>query len=247
MSNSFDLVSIERAAFRAWPALETQDIGGWVWRFSAGGSQRANSVATLGRPERDTIEAIEQAEALYAARGAKPQFQISDVSVPSGLDGMLAARGYRINDPCTTLAADLVAHIPMPETAVIKRQANEDWLATYTSVITANRRAVAPSILARVPATSAFCGIMIAGRLAATTLVVLDGPTAIVECVATHPDARRQGAARLAMLAAMSWAAGNGATLMALGAVATNAPAQALYAALGFREIGRYHLRIRDQ
>src|SRR5947207_3058700 len=41
------LLAIERAAVAAWPALETADIDGWLWRYSGGGSQRANSVSAL--------------------------------------------------------------------------------------------------------------------------------------------------------------------------------------------------------
>jgi len=240
------LLAVERAAIRAWPALETRDIGGWLWRYSAGGSQRANSVAALADPGLDPEAAIDEAEALYADRGARPQFQITDAANPSDLDARLARRGYRFNDPCTTLAADLNGNTVMPAEAVFLRRADAEWFETYASVITANRKAVAPQILARVPAEAVFVGIRLGGRIAATTLVVLDCPVAIVECVATHPDARRQGAARLAMYAAMRWANDHGARIMALGAVAANAPAQALYAALGFRLVGRYHMRIKD-
>ena len=31
------LLAIERAAVAAWPAGETADIGGWLWRSSGGG------------------------------------------------------------------------------------------------------------------------------------------------------------------------------------------------------------------
>ena len=41
------LVAIERAAVAAWPALQTADVDGWLWRYSGGGSQRANSVSAL--------------------------------------------------------------------------------------------------------------------------------------------------------------------------------------------------------
>ncbi|MGE3918861.1 MAG: hypothetical protein AB7F78_24505, partial [Hyphomicrobiaceae bacterium] len=145
------LLAIERAAIRAWPALETSEIGGWLWRYSAGGSQRANSVSALADPGCDVETAIDTAEALYAARAALPQFQITDVASPSDLAQRLARRGYRVNDPCTTLAAELDGGIAMPAEAVILPRADDTWLDTYTSVITANRKAIAPLILARVP------------------------------------------------------------------------------------------------
>ena len=39
-----EVLAMERAAARAWPALEAIDVDGWVWRASGGGSRRANSV-----------------------------------------------------------------------------------------------------------------------------------------------------------------------------------------------------------
>ena len=42
-----DIRRIERLCVRAWPAFETADIHGWLWRLSGGGSQRANSVSTI--------------------------------------------------------------------------------------------------------------------------------------------------------------------------------------------------------
>ena len=47
------LLAIERAAVRAWPAGETRDVDGWLWRYSGGGSQRANSVSALAYRARD--------------------------------------------------------------------------------------------------------------------------------------------------------------------------------------------------
>src|ERR1700734_1637215 len=38
---------LERLHVRAWPAGETARLDGWLWRWSGGASQRANSVATI--------------------------------------------------------------------------------------------------------------------------------------------------------------------------------------------------------
>jgi ribosomal protein S18 acetylase RimI-like enzyme len=61
----------------------------------------------------------------------------------------------------------------------------------------------------------------------------------------TDPAFRRQGLARKAVLAVLAWAYSRcGATGACLSVVADNAPAVALYEALGFsREVYRYHYR----
>jgi ribosomal protein S18 acetylase RimI-like enzyme len=241
------LADIERAAVAAWPALETTPIGGWLWRSSSGGSGRANSVSCLAAPGLDVEAAVTEAEARYRARGAPARFQITDVAVPADLDAFLAARGYEAYDACTTLARALTAaDATMPSGIVLCDRPGDDWFDVYASVITPDRRTVAPRILERVPRPCAFVGATSDGRIAATVLAVLVGPIVIVECVATAEVARRRGVARTAMQGAMAWAAEQGATTAALGVVAANAPAQALYRGLGFEQIGRYHLRRKD-
>ena len=99
-----ELLAIERAAVAAWPALETADINGWLWRYSGGGSQRANSVSPLHFEGSDIDGALAAVEARYRARGAAAMFQICDVNVPTDLDQRLEQRGYRLQEPCTCLA-----------------------------------------------------------------------------------------------------------------------------------------------
>ena len=241
------LADIERAAVTAWPALETASIGGWLWRSSSGGSGRANSVSCLGEPGLDMEAAVADAEARYRARGAPARFQITDVAVPGDIDRFLAGRGYEAYDACTTLVRQLTApDLAMPGDIVISPRPSAEWFDVYASVITPDRRTVAPRILDRVPQPCAFVGAMVDGRVAATVLAVLVGPIVIIECVATAAAARRRGVARTAMVGAMAWAAERGATTAALGVVAANAPAQSLYRGLGFIERGRYHLRRKD-
>lgn len=240
-----DLLAIERAGVTAWPALETAAIGGWLWRYSAGGSQRANSVSALADPAMDVERAIDEAERLYAGTGAVSRFQVTGAAVPGDLDARLARRGYQINDPCTTLAAAL-APAALPGDVEITDRVTSDWLDTYASVITPDRRAVAPKILAGIPPGSAFCLLRRDGKPIATTLAVVDGTVCAAECVATLEAARRTRAGATVMRAAMAWAWARGARVMGLGAVASNISAQTLYRQLGFTLAGRYHIRIKQ-
>jgi hypothetical protein len=98
------LLRIERAAVRAWPALETAVIDGWLWRYTGGGSQRANSVSPLVFSGRDVEAAIAEVEWRYRAVRAPVMFQMSEVNQPADLDQRLQERGYRIKEPITTLA-----------------------------------------------------------------------------------------------------------------------------------------------
>ena len=239
------LLRIERAAFHAWPAVETADLGGWAWRFSDGGSQRANSVSALHFTESNVESTIDEVERRYAALEAPPQFQVSDVSSPSDLDAHLARRGYTINDPCVTLVKTLGTDSSPPAGTDCSDSPSIGWFTCYSSVITPARQMTAPRILASIPRPRVFCGYMRDSRIVATALgVPLDG-IIIAECVATHAEARGTGAASNVMRALEVWGAARGCQYAALQAVTTNAPAQALYKRLGYMPIGRYHMRVK--
>jgi GNAT superfamily N-acetyltransferase len=240
------LARIEAAAVRAWPAPETAQIGGWLWRSSDGGYQRANSVSALAFHGDDVEAAIEEAERRYRARDAPTQFQVADVSAPPSLDARLAARGYREHDPCVTLVKPVAPDAAAPACASLAADPTDEWFALYASVITADRRSAAPRILEKVPHPRAFAVAHRAERPISTALGVADGDLCAIECVATADDGRRQGGAAEALAAIESWAGRNGCRWLYLQTGVTNTPATTLYRRLGFVEVGRYHYRVRD-
>jgi ribosomal protein S18 acetylase RimI-like enzyme len=240
-----DLRAMERLAVRSWPARETRDIAGWLWRSTSGGSIRANSVSTLEFSGGNVDTAIDEAEALYRARGEPVRFNISDIVAPAGLDQRLAARGYELADPCTTLWKPLQGDRPAPPDVEVLDAAPSDWLDVYLGAISASRRPVAASIVARVPAPKAFFACHRDGQVVSTGLCVIGGPLAVVMCMASRAATRRTGGAR-AVLAAIEHFAGHcGARALFLQTGADNTAAQALYASVGYRLAGRYHVRMK--
>jgi N-acetylglutamate synthase len=238
------LLAIERAGVQAWPAVETAEVEGWLWRFANGGSQRANSVSTLDYTGTDIDKTIADIEQRYRARGARPLFQISDVCAPRDLDQRLQIRGYIAKDRCTTLIRPSpTGEVESGDGFEIFARATPEWTACYTSVITPDRRRTAPDILLRVPRGAAFCAVRRAGRIVATALGVTHGGVTIAECVASHAEARGQGAASTVMRGLAAWGASQGAHTIALQALEHNAPAQALYRSLGYTLAGHYDIR----
>lgn len=240
------LIGIERAAVRAWPAGETRNVDGWLWRYSGGGSQRANAVSALSYDGSDVERTIDAIETLYRERGAPVRFQVGfPLSQPDDLDERLAARGYTIHDPVTTLLKP-VAAIAAPADVVLRDAPSEGWLEVYLANVTPDRRPFAAAILARVPASRVFAEVVRQGEVIATALGVFCEDSVIAECVGTASAARRQGAAGAVMRALEAWGAGLGAHTIGLQAVTTNMPAQGLYAALGYVPAGTYHYRFLD-
>src|ERR1700724_2403100 len=136
-----DLIAIERLHVRAWPALETADVHGWLWRFSGGGSQRANSVSTVRFCGDDPAAALDEVEARYSARGAMPRFHTFDLTAPPELVGLLQARGYVESETTVTRAKPATARELPPDVGVAERPEAE-WREVYLAAITESRRAI---------------------------------------------------------------------------------------------------------
>jgi ribosomal protein S18 acetylase RimI-like enzyme len=224
-----DRVRMERAHVLAWPALRTAVVDGWLWRSSGGGSQRANSVSTIDFTGNEMQRAIGDVEARYRAVGAPARFHVYDETMPVGLSDALRQRGYQQGEQTITMfhrnervaATDGVERYDRPWAA---------WEDVYFGAITESRRAVNAQILGDVPSPCGFFGY----RGVATALCVIGFGCAVVECVATRQDGRRQGAGRAVMSALLAWAATQDADLVGLQVVADNVAAVRLYESLGF-------------
>jgi ribosomal protein S18 acetylase RimI-like enzyme len=239
------LVAIEQAAVRSWPALETADIGGWRWRYASGGSLRANSVAALAFTGASVEAAVAEAERRYRARGAPCRFTVAEVSLPGDLDDRLAALGYARSEDHVTMAKAVPAVASLPGEVELSSEPTGEWLAVYLSGLAADRKAIAPAILAGLPAPRAFIACHRAGSVVGAGLTIPDGELASVQCMATLPAARRQGCARAVLRAIEAQAAARGCRYLYLQTESANVGAVALYQSFGFHVAGRYHIRTR--
>jgi len=242
-----DVRAIERLHVRAWPALETAEVHGWLWRYSGGGSQRANSVSTVQFSGDDPAAALDDVEARYRSRGAIARFHTYDLTSPSGLTGLLAARGYADGETTVTMMKPARSR-ELPADVEFAERAGADWREIYLGAITESRRAVNARIIDSIPPPRAWFSCRRGGRVIATGLGVVDGEFAVVECMATRAEARRQGAASSVLAGIEAWAAARGVRTLALQAVAANAPALALYRGSGFAPVAtnRFWSRIKE-
>ena len=233
LANLDDVRAFERLHVRAWPALETAAVYGWLWRYSGGGSQRANSVSTVQFFGDDPAAALDEIEARYRARGAPIRIHTYDLTAPHGLTGQLQARGYREGDATVTMMKP-VAACELPADIEIADAADATWRAVYLGAITESRRTTNAKILDAIPRPCAWFSCRRDGRLISTGLCVVDGDLAVIECMATHADARGQGGAQAVLVGIEAWAATRGVRAVALQVVAANPPALALYGGVGF-------------
>ena len=245
MSAREQLALIEAAAVRSWPALETADVEGWLWRYASGGSLRANSVSALAFRGRDFAAAVAEVERRYRAKGAPCRFNITEVSAPSDLDARLAGMGYQRGEPHNTMARAIAATTQSPADVELTTEPTPEWFPVYLAGLSPDRRAVAPTILAGIPRQRCFFSCRRTGEVVGSGLSVADGPLASIQCMATLASVRRQGCARAVLSAIEAWAAAQGCTHLYLQVEATNAAAVALYESFGFGIAGRYHQRMK--
>ncbi len=234
-----DRVRMERAHVAAWPALQTANIEGWLWRSSGGGSQRANSVSTIDFNSNDLDAAIDTIEARYCAFGAPTRFQTFDETEPRALPDALKRRGYGAGESTRTMfrrpGFKHSAPLAAPREVEIRDSPWDEWLSVYMGAITPDRRLINSSILSRIPEPRAFFACHDGGRIISTALCVISHGCAVVECVATRTDARRQSGAARVMAELLHWAIQEGVDMIGLQVVATNIAAVRLYRVAWFR------------
>jgi GNAT superfamily N-acetyltransferase len=206
-------------------------------RDGRGGGQRVSAATTTATPTCGDIEIAETGMAQFKQRAL---FMVRPED--AALDCWLASRNYEIVDPVVMYlcGADDLTHTLPPVTAMpvwpplaIQR---EIW---WDGGICEARFAVMERVIGKKTA--------ILGRLrdtpAATAFVALDGDIAMIHALEVRPDCRRAGLGRRMMQGAANWAAQVGAQWIALAVTRANAPANALYSALGMSQVASYHYR----
>lgn len=221
-----------------WPARRFIEDGPWTLRDGDGGGKRV-SAATVRGPASDAD--IPAAEAAMRALGQSPLFSLKPHD--RVIDAALEARGYGIVDPSVVHAIDpaRLTDVPVPRVTVF---AIWEPLAIMAEIWA--KGGIGPARLrimdrAQGPKTALF------GRHrempAGTAFVAIHDGVAMLHALEILPHQRRQGMGVWMMRAAAFWARDHGADTLAVICTAANAPANALYASLGFRPVGQYHYR----
>jgi N-acetylglutamate synthase len=241
-------------AAAGWPAVETEELGGWLLQASAGFTGRANSVVPAGDPGLLLDAALGRVNAFYARRRLPTLIQ---VVVGTGLEAALRERGWRVHasgkSPHATVdvqvapvAEALAANAPagsdeVPYEVEVTAELDEEWLRMYgrdpgpTAAATAAARHVLGS-----PEVVGFARIRRDNRLAGVGRAVVTGPWVGIAAVEVAPPWRRRGLGRALMRSLGSWGSDRGASWVYLQVGSDNGPALRMYERLGFRTDHRY-------
>ena len=233
---------LELLAFRGWPALESQDIGGWRLRLSGGYTKRANSINALGPDFSTDVEAL---EAPYRDRGQVPAWRLTPLAPPEAV-AMLAARGYRAIERSLLQVCRLHDRFRADPAVAISPTPSPAWLEAFAahSPVRPEHRGTMQKMLQAIAQPVGFAFVQLEGRPMAMAIGAVEGDHMGLFDVLVMPEARRQGLARRVTESLYAWAWERGARHAYLQVVATNQAAMPLYEAQGFRTVYAYEYRI---
>jgi len=244
MSSAIDLDlvgKLEALSFRAWPALETRDIGAWRLRLAGGYTKRANSINALGRDARFDADTLGELEAVYRSRGQMPVWRLTPLAPPA-LEGRLRARGYRQIDQSLVQRCPLDDRFARDPAVVVHPQPTARWIEAFCqhSPVAPEHREVMQRMLRAIAPPVGFALAEHAGHPCALAIGAVEDDHLGLFDVLVMPQARRQGWARRVSATLYAWASGRGARFAYLQVLATNSAALPLYRSQGFRTVYDY-------
>lgn len=234
---------LEERAFNAWPALQTVVADGWVMRFSAGYTKRANSL-NAWMPSAPVESILPETAALYRRQGLPLVVRLSPLA-DEAADAALAARGFARIDETIVMVAP-IADGAIDSSVVIDAKPTARWSAGFADAnrVPDRHRQTHDAMLAAIRWPAAFASLTEDQRPVAWGLGVAERGMVGLFDIVTSPDVRRRGLGRRLVTSLLAWGRSEGCREAYLQVVATNTPAIALYQALGFREVYRYHYRV---
>lgn len=236
--------ALEERAFNAWPAHQTVFHNGWVMRLSGGFTKRANSVNALA-PEGSFDALRAEAETLYGRHALPAVFRITPLAPPVA-DAALEAAGYVPFDPSLVLTRPLTDTTAV-DGVTLEATASTAWLDGFAAAnaVARHHRGLHHTMVHNITQTAAFATLHAQGLPVGFGLAVFERGMVGLYDIAIAPAQRGTGRGRTLVEALLHWGAQQGAHSAYLQVRAQNAPALALYAALGFEENYRYHYRVR--
>jgi GNAT superfamily N-acetyltransferase len=241
---------IEAAGFRAWPAASVTYDGAWMVRLTASHpAKRLNSVNSLDPGDtKDIGQRLARAAQKFRAYGRPLTIRVTPLTAPE-------ISTYCDENGWSRIGASLVLEAPINKQAlsnVLDQLPVRDIgrfveAAISTGSVIAENRAGLSEIISAVEPVKGLFLREIDARPVASLVCVQEGELAGFFEVATRADVRRQGHGSALILAAMKWAAGQGARKAWLQVEEANNPALQLYQQLGFVPFYRYHYRTAPQ
>ena len=236
---------VEAACRDAFPALEEQQIGGWLLRQSDTRTRRNNSLNPLSTdPLAD--ELIEHVEQVFAKRNKRSVVRV--LSFLTDADRFLERHNYQREGETITFGATL-NESNCHKAVIRKTHADPVWLDARQKILgdTSEQISAFRSVTDMILAPTCFVERHHENQIVSIGYGTVCHGFLVFESIATASDFRGNGFAQDALLSLMAWARGHGADKACLQVEADNEPAKRLYARLGFDQLlYGYHYQAKE-
>lgn len=243
MSGDLALVrDLEEMTVNAVPALTASLVGRWLVRTAGGVTGRANSAIALGRDCAQVGAVFGEIADIYARNGLPVRFRLTPLA-PVGTADALADMGFHVDSPTLTQIADVETGRRADPAVRLDAMSDPAWLAAYA--LAAGRfgppeLAILAQMHRNIMRPAAFARIECDGEIIAHGYGVLDRGWVSLHEIGVAPSCRRQGLGQRIVDALLAWGAAQGARRSWLHVVDGNAPARAMYAAMGYKTAYEY-------
>jgi N-acetylglutamate synthase len=237
---------IEEASLNAWPSLHQLVLDGWLVRFAGGFTKRANSVVPLYGSREPHAAKIDHCEQLYARRRLRTIFRLTTLDDHGDLDRALASRGYARIEPTRVMWRPLDDLPPDAAAPAPRARSRAAWVRAYAELtgMPPPSQALHNALLKNICLPCLYLTLQDGDADVACALGVLDGPLLGVFDVVTAARHRGVGHGERLLRALLADGARGGARHAYLQVLEQNAPAERLYARLGFRTLYGYWYRV---
>lgn len=248
MTDNALITELELIGAKAWPALVTTKLFGWLLRADKGITRRANSVLPVAFTGKNLDSLIDEVEAFYTRRNLPVYFQMTEASQPPELDDTLQDRGFEreLEVHVQTGDVDTIANSVPDVQAKVLSEPDDAWVSCYSKATGYDSDNISTrlAIMARAQNHRAYSLALIDDEPAAVGFGVVTDQWLGLFGIATRPEFRRRGAARAVNAALADWGKGLGATKAYLQVEVDNDPAIELYQHVGFETLYTYWYRL---
>ena len=129
-----EIRAIEETALNAWPGHRQMLLDGWLLRFAAGYTRRANSVQPIYPGSGELKRKIGRCEQIYQKQGLRCVFKITPLCQPATLAGTLQERGYSAEAPTSVQVLRLLpSRLAIPQAMALTHDLGQagTWLRAY--------------------------------------------------------------------------------------------------------------------
>jgi N-acetylglutamate synthase len=238
---------IEEASLNNWPALQQMLFDGWIMRFSAGYTKRANSVTPIYTSFLPAQEKIVACENFYQKKQLPTIFRLLSFSPAAHeLDSILEQREYQRVDKVLILSTEITP-APTIQDPALRAVPLTGWLPLFCQFrqTSLEQHQIHCEMLKRIVPNPLFAVHYNDGLPVACGLGVQENDIFGMFDIVTDPEQRNKGYGTQLVAAMLDHARQNGARRAYLQVVNTNQAALHLYAKFGFHELYHYWYRIR--